>query len=86
MNGADAKPAAEPTVQAETGMFLLSALHRRPDPSLRDAIRKEVKQELRQSAELDGQAWLKVARTEQRDELLKALEEKIIIDVCGVHR
>ena len=77
LQAADAKPAAEPTVQAETGMFLLSALHRRPDPSLRDAIRKEVKQELRQSAELDGQAWLKVARTAPRDELLKALEEKM---------
>jgi len=77
LRAADTKPAAEPTVQAETGMFLLSALHRRPDPSLRDAIRKEVKQELQQSAELDGQAWLKVARTAPRDELLKALEEKM---------
>ena len=77
LQAADTKPATQPTVQAETGMFLLSALHRRPDPSLRDAIRKEVKQELRQSAELDGQAWLKVARTAPRDELLKALEEKM---------
>ena len=74
---ADAAPAPEPTVQAETGMFLLSALHRRPDPSLRDAIRKEVKQELQQSAELDGEAWLKVARTAPKDELLRALEEKM---------
>ena len=74
---ADSKLAPEPTVQAETGMFLLSALHRRPDPSLRDAIRKEVKQELRQSAELDGEAWLKVARRAPKAELLRALEEKM---------
>ena len=33
-------------MQTETGMFLLSALQSRPDPSLRDAIRREVQQEL----------------------------------------
>ena len=77
LRDADAAPAQEPTVQAETGMFLLSALHRRPDPSLRDAIRKEVKQELQQSAHLDREAWLKVARTAPKAELLLALEEKM---------
>ncbi len=77
LRDAEATPAQEPTVQAETGMFLLSALHRRPDPSLRDAIRKEVKQELQQSAHLDREAWLKVARTAPKAELLRALEEKM---------
>jgi tetratricopeptide (TPR) repeat protein len=77
LRDADIAPAAEPPVQAETGMFLLSALHRRPDPSLRDAIRKEVKQELQQSAHLDRESWLKVARSAPRDELTRALEEKM---------
>lgn len=77
LQDADAAPAREPTVQAETGMFLLSALHRRPDPSLRDAIKKEVKQELETSAHLDREAWLKVARTAPKTELVRALEEKM---------
>jgi tetratricopeptide (TPR) repeat protein len=77
LRDADLAPAAEPPVQAETGMFLLSALHRRPDPSLRDAIRKEVKQELAQSAHLDRESWLKVARAAPKSELIRALEEKM---------
>jgi tetratricopeptide (TPR) repeat protein len=77
LRDADIAPAAEPPVQAETGMFLLSALHRRPDPSLRDAIRKEVKQELQQSAHLDRETWLKVARSAPKAELIRALEEKM---------
>jgi tetratricopeptide (TPR) repeat protein len=77
LRDADIAPAAEPPVQAETGMFLLSALHRRPDPSLRDAIRKEVKQELAHSAHLDREAWLKVARSAPKAELVRALEEKM---------
>jgi tetratricopeptide (TPR) repeat protein len=77
LRDADVAPAAEPPVQPETGMFLLSALHRRPDPSLRDAIRKEVKQELRQSEHLDRESWLKVARTAPKAELIRALEEKM---------
>jgi tetratricopeptide (TPR) repeat protein len=77
LRDADVAPAGQPPVQAETGMFLLSALHRRPDPSLRDAIRKEVKQELAQSEHLDREGWLKVARTAPRDELVRALEEKM---------
>ena len=77
LRDADAAPARQPTVQAETGMFLLSALDHRPDPSLRDAIRKEVKQELEHSAHLDREAWLKVARSAPRAELVRALEEKM---------
>ncbi len=72
-----ALPQAQPVLLAETGMFLLSALQSRPDPSLRDAIRREVQQELAQSANLDRAAWLRVARSAPRDELVRALEEKM---------
>ncbi len=74
---ADAASAPQPVLQTETGMFLLSALHNRPDPSLRDAIRREVQQELEHSARLDRDAWLKLARAAPRDELVRALEEKM---------
>jgi tetratricopeptide (TPR) repeat protein len=77
LRDADEVPAPQPTVQTETGMFLLSALHRRPDPTLREAIRKEVTQELEHSAHFDREAWLKVARFAPRDELVKAIEEKM---------
>jgi tetratricopeptide (TPR) repeat protein len=77
LRDADEAPASQPTVQTETGMFLLSALHNRPDPSLREAIRKEVEQELERSSHFDREAWLRVARTAPREELVKALEEKI---------
>jgi tetratricopeptide (TPR) repeat protein len=75
---ADAAAAApQPVVQNETGMFLLSALQSRPDPSLREAIRKEVQQELQHSARLDREEWLKLARAAPRDALVRALEEKM---------
>jgi hypothetical protein len=75
---ADAESQApQPVVQTETGMFLLSALHNRPDPSLREAIRREVQLELEHSARLDREGWLKVARAAPRDELVRALEEKM---------
>jgi Flp pilus assembly protein TadD len=75
---ADAELAVpQPVVQTETGMFLLSALHNRPDPSLRDAIRREVHLELEHSARLDREAWLKLARAAPRDELVRALEDKM---------
>ncbi len=74
---ADTTAAPQPVLQPETGMFLLSALHNRPDPSLRDAIRREVQQELQHSARLDRDAWLKLARAAPRDELVWALEEKM---------
>jgi tetratricopeptide (TPR) repeat protein len=69
--------APQPVVQTETGMFLLSALRNRPDPSLREAIRREVHLELEHSARLDRQAWLKLTRAAPRDELVRALEEKM---------
>ncbi len=72
-----AAPAPQPVLQTDTGMFLLSALQSRPDPSLREAIRKEVQQELQHSARLDREAWLKLARQAPRDELVRALEEKM---------
>jgi tetratricopeptide (TPR) repeat protein len=67
----------QPVLQTDTGMFLLSALQSRPDPSLREAIRKEVQQELEHSALLDRGGWLKLARQAPRDELVRALEEKM---------
>ena len=69
--------AARPIVTMETGTFLLSALQRKPDPSSKDAIRQEVEDELERSANLDKETWLQVARSAPRDELIKALEEKM---------
>jgi hypothetical protein len=77
LRDADAPPQAQPILQTATGMFLLSALQSRPDPSMRDAIRREVQQELAQSARLDREAWLKLARAAPRDELVRALEDKM---------
>jgi len=77
LRDADVSPQAQPILQTETGMFLLSALQSRPDPSLRDAIRREVQQELAQSSRLDREAWLRLARTAPRDELVRALEDKM---------
>jgi len=74
---ADTESAPQPVVQTETGMFLLSALHNRPDPSLREAIRREVQQELEHAARFDRDAWLKLARAAPRDALVRALEEKM---------
>jgi tetratricopeptide (TPR) repeat protein len=78
----------EPVVQMETGTFLLSALQHRPDPSGRQAIRLEVDAELERSARLDREAWLKVSRQAPREELIKALEEKMeryhsLLDAAG---
>jgi tetratricopeptide (TPR) repeat protein len=78
LRDADEGPArAQPAVQTETGMFLLSALHSRPDPTLREAIAKEVRQELGHSSHFDREAWLKVARFAPKGELVKAIEEKM---------
>jgi len=77
LRDADAPPQAQPVLQTATGMFLLSALQSRPDPSMRDAIRREVQQEIQQSAGLDREAWLKLARAAPRDELVRALEDKM---------
>jgi tetratricopeptide (TPR) repeat protein len=74
---AEAKAAPQPVVHMETGTFLLSALQRQPDPTGQEAIRLEIQDELERSAHLDREAWLKVASTAPRQELLRALEEKM---------
>jgi tetratricopeptide (TPR) repeat protein len=61
----------------ETGTFLLSALRHQPDPSAREAIRQEVEEELRRSTHLDRETWLKVSLSAPKDELARALEEKM---------
>ncbi len=74
----DGKPAApEPIVHMETSTFLLSALQGRPDPSSHEAIRLEVNEELQRSARLDRETWLRVSRSAPKDELARALEEKM---------
>src|SRR6185436_13661294 len=71
------EPAEQPVVMMETGTFLLSTLRHQPDPSARDAIRLEVAEELERSAHLEREGWLKVSRNAPREELIKALEEKM---------
>jgi tetratricopeptide (TPR) repeat protein len=78
----------EPIVQMETSTFLLSALQGKPDPSGRDAIRQEVDEELQRSARLDRETWLRVSKTAPREELARALEEKMeryhaLLDAVG---
>jgi tetratricopeptide (TPR) repeat protein len=80
--------AAQPVLMMETGTFLLSTLRHQPDPSSRDAIRKELSDELERSAHLDREGWLKVSRTAPREELVKALEDKMeryhsLLDAAG---
>jgi tetratricopeptide (TPR) repeat protein len=72
-----AEAGLQPGIQMETSTFLLSALQRQPDPSAAEALRREVTDELERSAHLDREAWLKVSREAPRDELEKALEEKM---------
>ena len=86
----DAQPeaAAQPVLMMETGTFLLSTLRHQPDPSSRDAIRKELSDELERSAHLDREGWLKVSRSAPREELVKALEDKMeryhsLLDAAG---
>ena len=67
----------QPVIHMETGTFLLSALQRQPDPSAREAVRQEIRDELERSAHYDREAWLRVSRTAPREELVKALEEKM---------
>lgn len=73
----EAKAEPQPVLQMETGTFLLSALQRQPEPTAAEAVRKEVAQELDDSARLDREAWLKVSRSAPREELIRALEEKM---------
>jgi tetratricopeptide (TPR) repeat protein len=72
-----AEAGMQPSIQMETSTFLLSALQRQPDPSAAEALRREVADELERSAHLDREAWLKVSREAPREELEKALEEKM---------
>jgi len=83
-----AEEAPQPIVQMETSTFLLSALRRQPDPSSHQAILQEVQEELARSARLDRESWLKVSRTAPREELVKALEDKMeryhaLLDAVG---
>ena len=48
---ADAAEEAQPVIQMETGTFLLSALQRQPDPTAREAVRQEIRDELERSAQ-----------------------------------
>ena len=87
----DAAEEPQPVVQMETGTFLLSALQRQPDPTAREAVRQEVRDELERSASLDREAWLKVSRSAPREELVQALEEKMeryhaLLDALGRRR
>jgi tetratricopeptide (TPR) repeat protein len=68
---------AQPVIHMETGTFLLSALQRQPDPTGAEAVRREVAQELENSAHLDRESWLRVSRSAPREELIRALEEKM---------
>jgi tetratricopeptide (TPR) repeat protein len=77
VDAADKEDAASPIIQLETGTFLLSALRHKPDPSAREALLEEVDSELARSAHLDRESWLKVSRTAPKDELVKALEDKM---------
>jgi tetratricopeptide (TPR) repeat protein len=72
-----AEAGMQPVIQMETSTFLLSALQHRPDPSAGEALRREIADELERSARLDRETWLKVSREAPRDELMKALDEKM---------
>jgi len=85
---AQTEPAAQPVVMMETGTFLLSTLRHQPDPSSHDAIRQELGDELERSAHLDREGWLKVSRNAPREELIRALEDKMeryhsLLDASG---
>jgi tetratricopeptide (TPR) repeat protein len=77
LQDAEVQDPAQPVTQMETGTFLLSMLQRQKDPDAQQAIRQEVHEELDRSAKMDRETWLKVARAAPRDELKKALEEKM---------
>jgi tetratricopeptide (TPR) repeat protein len=77
VGAATGEGAGSPIIQLETGTFLLSALRHKPDPSAREALLEEVDGELARSAHLDRESWLKVSRTAPKDELVKALEDKM---------
>ena len=74
---ADASEDAQPVIQMETGTFLLSALQRQPDPTAREAVRQEIREELERSGGLDREAWLKVSHSAPREALIQAIEDKM---------
>lgn len=73
----EAPPRPQPVVQMETGTFLLSALSRKPDPSALEAVRQEVDDELKRSAQLDAETWLKLAHGAPKAAIVRAVEEKM---------
>ena len=77
LQDSDAHDPPQPVTQMETGTFLLSSLQRQKDPTAQQAIRQEVQEELDRSAKMDRETWLKVAQAAPREELTKALEEKM---------
>jgi len=74
---ADAAEEPAPVIQMETGTFLLSALQRQPDPTAREAIRREIRDELERSGGLDREEWLKVSHSAPREALIQAIEDKM---------
>ena len=74
---ADAAEEAHPVIQMETGTFLLSALQRQPDPTAREAVRQEIRDELERSAALDREEWLRVSHSAPREALIQAIEDKM---------
>ena len=77
LQDAAAQDPPQPVTQMETGTFLLSMLQRQKDPTAQQAIQQEVQGELDRSAKMDRETWLKVAQAAPREELTKALEEKM---------
>jgi tetratricopeptide (TPR) repeat protein len=77
LQDADVKNPPQPVTQMETGTFLLSMLQRQKDPTAQEAIRQEVHGELERSARMDREAWLRLTGSAPREELVKALEEKM---------
>ena len=77
LEDADSQNPPQPVTQMETGTFLLSMLQRQTDPTAQQAIRQEVQEELDRSAKMDRETWLKVAQAAPREELTRALEEKM---------
>lgn len=78
----------QPPIQMETSTFLLSALRHQPDLPGGALVRKEVDEELKRSAKLDREAWLRVSQAAPAEELVKAIEEKMeryhaLLDAVG---
>jgi tetratricopeptide (TPR) repeat protein len=68
-------PAAREVIATNT--FLVSALERKPDLPSRDAIKGEVAEEIKRSEALDSETWLGIPRSAPREDLARALEQRI---------